>query len=76
VGYKLHTGFSSGNYTQTTDLGNKTAVSVPMQQSGSTYYFVITAYNIAGTESVASNPFSSHKEPKWISGAELKRVCG
>jgi hypothetical protein len=20
-------------------------------------------------------PLSSHKEPKWISGAELKRVC-
>lgn len=30
MGYILHTGFSSGNYTQTTDLGNTTAVTVPM----------------------------------------------
>jgi len=58
VGYRLHTGFSSGNFTQTTELGNTTAVTVPMQQSGSTYYFMVTAYNTAGLESPASNQIS------------------
>ena len=58
IGYKLHTGFSSGNYTQTADLGNTTAVTIPMQQSGSTYYFIVTAYNTAGAESLASNQVS------------------
>jgi hypothetical protein len=58
MGYTLHTGFSSGNYTQTTDLGNTTAATVPLTQSGSTYYFVITAYNTAGVQSVASNQIS------------------
>jgi hypothetical protein len=58
VGYKLHTGFSSGSYTQTTDLGNITTATVPLTQSGSTYYFIVTAYNSAGIESPVSNQIS------------------
>jgi hypothetical protein len=58
VGYRLHTGFSSGNYTQSTDLGKTTAVTLPLQQSGATY-FMITAYNSAGIESPASNQISA-----------------
>jgi len=58
VGYKLYTGFSSGNYTQTTDLGNNTSTTVPLAKSGSTYFFVVTAYNTAGNESLASNQIS------------------
>jgi hypothetical protein len=45
---------SSGNYTQSADLGNTTAVTVPLAKSGATYYFVVTAYNSAGIESPAS----------------------
>jgi hypothetical protein len=59
VGYQLHSGFSSGNYTQTTNLGNQTAVSVPMTQRGSTYYFVVTAYNSAGFQSMVSDEVSA-----------------
>jgi hypothetical protein len=59
VGYQLHTGFSSGNYTQTTDLGNTTAVTVPLTQSGWTYFFIVTAYNAAGTQSIVSNQISA-----------------
>jgi hypothetical protein len=55
----LHTGFSSGNYTQSTDLGNTTTVTLPLQQSGATYYFIVTAYNSAGIESPASNQVSA-----------------
>jgi hypothetical protein len=58
VGYKLHSGFSSGNYTQTTDLGNTTTATAPLTQSGSTYYFIVTAYNSAGVESPVSNQLS------------------
>jgi hypothetical protein len=58
VGYKLHTGFSSGNYTLTTDLGKATATTVQLTKSGSTYFFIVTAYNSAGTESPVSNQIS------------------
>ncbi|HSZ78322.1 MAG TPA: fibronectin type III domain-containing protein [Chthoniobacterales bacterium] len=59
VGYKLSTGFSSGNYTQVTDLGNATSVTIPMQKSGSTYFFVVTAYNNAGVSGPSSNEVSA-----------------
>jgi hypothetical protein len=59
VGYKLSTGLSSGNYTQVTDLGNTTSVTVPMQKSGSTYFFVVTAYNSAGVIGPSSNEVSA-----------------
>ena len=55
VGYRLHTGSVSGSYTQTTELGSTAAVTVPIPNHGSKYFFVVTAYNIAGIESVASN---------------------
>jgi hypothetical protein len=54
----LHTGFSSGNYTLTTDPGNTTATTVQLTKSGSTYFFIVTAYNSAGTESPVSNQVS------------------
>jgi outer membrane biosynthesis protein TonB len=58
VGYKLHTGFSSGNYTLTSDLGKTTATTVQLTKSGSTYFFIVTAYNAARTESPVSNQIS------------------
>jgi hypothetical protein len=54
----LHTGFSSGNYTLTSDLGKTTATTVQLTKSGSTYFFIVTAYNAAGTESPVSNQIS------------------
>jgi hypothetical protein len=59
VGYKLSTGFSSGSYTQVTDLGKVTSVTIPMQKSGSTYFFVVTAYNNAGVSGPSSNEVSA-----------------
>jgi hypothetical protein len=52
-------GYSSGNYTQVTDLGNATSVNVPMQKSGSTYFFAVTAYNSAGVAGPSSNEVSA-----------------
>jgi hypothetical protein len=58
VGYRVHTGFSSGNYSQSTDVGNTAATTVQLSQSGATYFFVVTAYNAAGIESQFSNQIS------------------
>jgi Fibronectin type III domain len=54
TGYTLHTGLSSGNYTQTQNAGSATAATVSQLSSGTTYYFVVTAYNAAGVQSAAS----------------------
>jgi hypothetical protein len=62
VGYRLHTGSISGTYTQTTTLGNTTTATVSNLKSGSTYYFVVTAYNSAGVDSPYSNEVS-YKAP-------------
>ena len=58
TGYKLYIGFSSGNYTQTENVGSATTVRVTNLISGSTYYFVVTAYDAAGIQSPYSNQVS------------------
>src|SRR6266478_6225161 len=58
VGYRLHSGTTSGVYTQTTEVGNVTAASVSNLASGNTYFFVVTAYNAAAVESAPSNEVS------------------
>jgi hypothetical protein len=58
VGYRLHIGSTSGTYTQTTDVGNTTSVTVSSLTSGVTYYCVVAAYNAAGAESPYSNEVS------------------
>jgi hypothetical protein len=50
----VHIGFSTGNYTQSTDVGNTAEAMIPMPLSGSTYFFVVGAYNAAKVE----GPFS------------------
>jgi Fibronectin type III domain len=54
-GYKLHYGTSSGAYTQTIDVGNIATATVPNLPVGTTYFFVVTAYNLDGVESLPSN---------------------
>jgi hypothetical protein len=71
VGYKLHTGFSSGNYTQTTEPGDSTADTVPLTKSGSTYFFIVTPYNTAGTEVPSPTRFPSpHHRANGAAGRE------
>jgi hypothetical protein len=54
AGYRLHLGLASGVYTQSTTLGNVTAVKVSNLISGVKYYFAVTAYNSAGLDSPPS----------------------
>jgi hypothetical protein len=58
TGYCLFTGSASGVYTLRTDVGNTTTATVSNLISGSTYYYVVTAYNSAGIESQPSDEVS------------------
>jgi len=55
AGYRVHYGTSSGNYTQTSDVGNATTATVANLTSGKTYFFAVTDYNGGGIESSPSN---------------------
>src|ERR1700690_769802 len=53
AGYNLYYGISSGNYTNTIHVGNVTTYTLNL--SAGSYYFVATAYNSLGVESLDSN---------------------
>jgi hypothetical protein len=50
AGYKLYVGTSSGIYNRTIDVGKVTSYSISLPK-GSTYFFVLTAYDNSGNES-------------------------
>ncbi len=54
AGYRVHYGTTSGSYPDHVDVGNVTTYSIVSLPAG-TYYFVVTASNTAGVESVNSN---------------------
>ncbi|MBV8900542.1 MAG: fibronectin type III domain-containing protein [Verrucomicrobia bacterium] len=58
AGYRLYYGTTSGNYSQSTEVGNATTTTVSNLTLGQTYYFAVTDYNTAGIESVPSNEVS------------------
>jgi hypothetical protein len=58
AGYRLHYGISSGSYAETKDVGNTTTSTVSSLTAGQTYYFVVTAYDTDGLESLPSNEVS------------------
>jgi hypothetical protein len=55
AGYRLYYGTSSGNYSQSMDVGNQTTATVSNLTAGQTYYFAVAAYNSSGLESQPSN---------------------
>jgi PKD repeat protein len=57
AGYKVHYGTASGAYTQTTDVGKVTTYKVS-NLPNATYFFAVTAYNTALTESGYSSEVS------------------
>ena len=59
MGYKVYVGTKSGSFGPSIDVGNVTAHSLTNLQKGSTYYFVVTAYDKSGNESLPSNEVST-----------------
>jgi hypothetical protein len=55
AGYRLHYGTSSGNLNQTSEVGSATQGTVTNLTAGQKYFFAVTAYNAAGSESPPSN---------------------
>jgi hypothetical protein len=54
AGYNVYSGTVSGAYAKVTDVGNVTNAVINNLQEGQTYYFVVTAYDILGLESLPS----------------------
>jgi hypothetical protein len=55
AGFKIYYGTKPGSYPQAIDVGPVTRYQVTNLSMGTTYYFVITAYNQVGVESTPSN---------------------
>jgi hypothetical protein len=58
IGYNVYYGTASGVYTQKLSVGDVTSATITGLVAGTTYYFVITAYNAGGLESDPSNQVS------------------
>jgi hypothetical protein len=56
-GYRVYVGTSSGARSQTFDVGNVTSTRLTLPR-GSTYFFVVTAYDKSGNESYPSGELS------------------
>lgn len=54
AGYKLYYGTTSGNFTHSLSVGNVTTYTVSNLTDGLTYYFVTTAVDTSGNESIYS----------------------
>lgn len=55
AGYRLYYGTASGVYAATNDVGGATSGTAVGLTEGTTYFFVVTAYDALGLESVPSN---------------------
>lgn len=58
AGYRVRYGTSSGNHSSVVDVGNSITATLSNLTVGTTYYFVVTAYNTAALESLPSNEVS------------------
>ncbi len=58
AGYRLYSGIASQTYTNMLDVGNTTSATFSNLTAGTTYYFAVTAYDLAGLESAFSGEVS------------------
>ena len=54
AGYKVYAGTSSGRYGAPIDVGKVTSYTMANLNVGNTYYFIVTAYDTSGNESLQS----------------------
>ena len=67
AGYRIHSGTASGSYTRPTlDVGKVNVFSVTNLSATTTYYFVVTAYDRAGNESLPSNEVAVQPTPTQL----------
>ena len=62
VGYMIYMGDASGNYYRTYDVGNALTYTIKNLDPG-TYYFVCTAYDTFGNQSIYSNEIHTTLNP-------------
>jgi hypothetical protein len=62
AGYKVQYGTTSGSYTDMVDVGSSTSKTIADLTVGTTYYYVVTAYNTDLVESGVSNEQSATAE--------------
>src|SRR5712691_7913145 len=55
AGYRIHYGTSPGSYTTTIPVVGQNNARITNLQANTTYYFAVTAYDLAGNESLLSN---------------------
>ena len=73
-GYKIYYGTSSGSYDDVVDVGNTTSFSINNLVDGTTYFFVVTAFDFSGNESGFSNEVSftpTQGTPPQITGVSV-----
>ena len=78
-GYILYYGTASGNYNHTNYIANVTNATVTGLTEGFTYFFVVTATNTTGLESLPSNEFiTTNNVPSFVKGSNLSvpQNCG
>jgi hypothetical protein len=77
AGYRVHYGTAPGNYAYILDVGNNTSAVLPNLYDGTTYFFVVTAYN-STLESQPSNEitFTSPGAPPKVAVSSMARVSG
>lgn len=55
VGYSVYYGYKTGDYSTNVNVGQETNWTFLQLTKGSNYFFVVTAYNMDGVESLPSN---------------------
>lgn len=68
-GYRVHVGTAPGVYTRSEETGNRTTATIGSLSESQTYYFAVTAFDSAGTESDPSNEIS-HSIPAATTAPE------
>jgi hypothetical protein len=70
AGYVLYYGPASGHYSSRMNVGTNTTATVPALPEGTTNFFAVTAYNVAGVESPKS------AEVRYVVPAALALTLG